>query len=190
MLDKLDQKMIDFFTMICWWTEVRWEKNNIYWVYQVDVFEMILTIIFWYLVSNFPLNVGVTFLSYVMIVHSLLRLTILVFAKEFYVDSVLSRYPQGFPNYCRISEKHKKYRKISFVTGLSSLFFFYPMSPFLLKEAFPAYIFVVYFFVVILSTSYYYFLACDSLPPQEKEKRKAEIEVWYGQLQPIHISGN
>lgn len=190
MLNKFDQRLIDFLTMICWWTEVKWEKNNIFWVYQVDIFEMMLTVIFWYLVAHFSPFVSVTFLCYIWIALSLIRLTILVFAKEFYLDSVLSRYPQGCPNYCRFSDNHKNYRKIVFFTGLSSILLFYPVSGLLLIESFPVSIFIVYIFVVFLSIIYYYFLACDSIPPEEKAKRKARVEMWIGNLQPIPISGN
>ena len=192
MFAKFDQKSIDFLTMICWWTDVRWDKNNIFWVYQVDIFEMVLTIISWYLIGHFSTFVSVTFLSYVFLAYALIRLTLLVFAKEFYLNGVLSRYPQGFPNFCRISTKHTKERCNAFflnTTSLIVLFLVWQLTSFF-KDYPAAFIFSLYVAMTICSTIYYYLLACDSIPPQEKQRRIEKIEVESGMLQPIQISVN
>lgn len=193
MLNKFDQRLIDFLTMICWWTEVKWEKNNLHWAYQTNI----LSHMFWFFTGTFVLiqilekgnYFWILFVSFILSVVGFTLFIKIVFSDKIMRFVYIPMFPQGSPNPCRISHKHISDRKelifLFFVFCLG--YYLDDFSKFVISELMWS---ISCFLALIFGFFFEYLMACDSIPPEEKVKRKAKVDMWNGNLQPVQISAN
>ncbi len=185
-IKEFDQRIIDFLTMICWWTEVRFDKDNLFFsLHSRILYALSMTFIFFFLYLDSSGNFF-SFIFLLMMFYDGLTVILLFFSFD-YVKNILlpKKYLQGCPNPQRINSSSVRDRLLTMLISIiSSTFYFFGTDE--LSKIINLYFSVGFFFWSL----FYYFLACDSIPPEEKAKRKARIEEWNGQLQPIHISGN
>lgn len=185
-IKEFDQRIIDFLTMICWWTEVRFDKDNLFFSLHSRILYalcMAYVCFFLYLDSS---NAFFSVLFLFGAFYDGLSVIILFFSFDYVKNIILpKKYLQGCPNPQRINSSSVMDRLLTMSVTIISLSF-YLFGTDESSKITNLYFFVGFFFWSL----FYYFLACDSIPPEEKAKRRAKIEEWSGQLQPIHISGN
>ena len=206
-IKEFDQRIIDFLTMICWWTEVRWDKDNLYWAYVIRLFENFFAVTFfvlnYYFIIVYQHNKEyenfIFFQKYGLLFflsHHFFYLIKLTLFESSFFDYLKENFPQGFPNPCRIEELCVRFRiKAFFVFGF--VFIIVPIFCFLILKSFIGIkITEVIFFGVLVflgqsfGVLFYFLVACDSIPPEEKQKRREKIEMWSGRLQSVHVSDN
>jgi hypothetical protein len=91
------------------------------------------------------------------------------------VSAIKRHNPQGTPNPCRISRRHSTLRRLAVFCFFFSLMLFFPASD--MSNMFM----LTTFFLDCVKE---FLLACDSLPPQEKLRRKIANEEVAGSIQP------
>lgn len=172
-------RVIDWLTAFCWWTEVRFEKDNMHWAVQIKILENILHTSAWVyastqlFMSNHPIWAILTvFLSLCLMVV----IHVLIFHVEKVIQIIKNEWPQGFPNPSREIKLEQRIRDVlgtffllwvTIISDGTELIFFSMLST-----------------GGIFSLISNLLLCCDSIPPHEKEKRKARIESWDSQLVP------
>jgi hypothetical protein len=168
----LENRIIDFLTMLTWWTEVRWNKNNLKIAFSFMAFGGCLA----GAASGYMAIDSIEKKSWVIAVIFSIVLTletVKFFVCLFFEERVLQRikkfYPQGFPNPCRVSKKHSNRRRIAFF-AIILIFFVSNATMWLLSD----FCLAGYFLFGMISE---FLLACDSLPPEEKAKRRARNEI-------------
>ncbi len=165
----LENRIIDFLTMITWWTEVRWNKSNLHIAATMATLgTLLIAVAFCFDVIDSIEKRNWIFAGFASICTAFgtISLTAKIFFRERLVESFKRQFPQGFPNPCCVSKKHSTERRFTF----SAFIIFYIMME---RDAF-GYFFASYLAIEIVV---FFFLACDSLPPGEKARRIAKREV-------------
>lgn len=168
----LENRVIDFLTMITWWTEVRWNKNNLRIAALFVIFSTALGCAAFSCMVIGSIERKIWIIAVILSV-ALTSETVKLFLCLFFEEKILEKYksffPQGFPNPCRVSRKHSNKRRETFLIII--LFFFTSnATKWLLNDFY----LVGYFLFEMISQ---FLLACDSLPPEEKAKRKARNDL-------------
>lgn len=171
-----ENKIIDFLTMITWWTEVRFNKDNI--ILAANNSALASLCLFFAIALDIPeiINKGMYGLLFILGTLAFLLMGVFclkVFGISMFVISLKRYNPQGTPNPCRVSGKHSLKRRYTVF-----LFIFLTL---LLKKDLSNIFFIVAFFLDALTE---FLVACDSLPPQEKMRRKIASEEAAGSMQP------
>lgn len=182
-IKELDQRIIDFLTMICWWTEVIFDKDNLFFSLHARILYtlcMIYVCFFLYLDSS---NAFFSVLFLFGTFYDGLSVIILFFLFDHIKNiSLPKKYLQGCPNPQRINSSSVMDRLLAMsVTIISLAFCLFGTNE--LGKTVNLYFTVGFFFWSL----FYYFLACDSIPPEEKAKRKARTEEWKGNLSPVQL---
>ncbi|MCF7843747.1 hypothetical protein K9M47_02520 [Candidatus Gracilibacteria bacterium] len=193
MLNKFDQRLIDFFTMICWWTEVKWEKNNLCWAYHTNIIAHIS----WFFFFTFALiqvmktgsQLWVFFFSIFVAISGFTLCLKVIFQRKTIDHYFLVIFPQGSPNPCRFLKEKISDRK-GWVYSALLVYIAYLIQDVSKYAEYESMWIFSFYTTLIFSFFFEYLMACDSMPPEEKAKRKARVEEWNGNLQPIRISGN
>lgn len=166
----LENRIIDFLTMIMWWTEVRFDKDNI----AVAVtFTTLSSLCFFLAIAiNLPEMIErkhFIFFSFSALVAILIGAIFCrnVLFRTQLVSSIKRYNPQGTPNPCRISRRHSTLRRLAVFCFFFGLILFPPASD--VSNMFM----LTTFFLDCLKE---FLVACDSLPPQEKMRRKIANE--------------
>ena len=192
MFAKFDQKMIDFLTIICWWTEVRFEKNNLYWGYKVNI----ISHMFWFFTGTFILiqvlekgsNFWIFLLSFFLMIIGLTLFLKIIFQEKVMKYIYLEIFPQGSPNPCRILVNRFSER-IGHLVVLFFLCLSFLASDFSKLINLELMWAILSFFALIFASFFDYIMACDSMPPKVKEERKVNLTQWYNPLEQIPIFG-
>ena len=167
----VENNVIDFLTTITWWTEIRFEKNNVYWAVRFSIFETLFVALAFmgelpatFKAGNYLSITLLGLLSLGALVMFLFKITTI----ETFTASLVRFYPQGCPNLGRISRRRSRERRLSVI--FFSIFF---VTWMITKD-----LFWFFFFTSEASGIFMKFLlACDSIPPQEKARRKLAKEL-------------
>ena len=134
-----ENKVIDFLTIFTWWTEVRFDKNNIYLSLVMSTWQSLFFALMF--VGDIPELLDkkryaiLAILSMCTFLCSCVFL-FKIFAKNFLLTILKSQNPQGTPNPCRIRARNSLRRRLSitflvfgfyYVTidsGVSDIFFY------------------------------------------------------------------
>lgn len=167
----LENKIIDVLTMFTWWTEVRSDKDNIHWARIFTIVSSLLFAIAF--LSELPIlyEKKQYFFFWTGLIIGLFQILIFlveVTFKEFSLDDLKNSHPQGSPNPCRVSKEHSLKRR-------TRMFFFVAQCLFLIATF--SILFLYFSFAILFSCLTEFVLACDSIPPQEKSRRKATNEL-------------
>ncbi len=193
MLNKFDQRLIDFLTMICWWTEVKWEKNNLYWAYHSNMIAHISWFFFFTFILIQIMKTGtdfwVFFCSLFVAISGFSFCLKILFQKEIMNYYFLVTFPQGSPNPCRFLQERISDRK-GYVFNSIFIFIAYCFQDISNYAEYELMWIFSFSIMLIFSFFFEYLMACDSIPPEEKIKRKSKIEEFQGNLQPVQFSGN
>lgn len=176
----IENKIIDIFTMVTWWTEVRFDKNNLYWAAKTSIFSSLFFMLTFLadilqLVEEKKYTV-IAFMAFMSSI-GLVMFLVKICAPELMGRVHKRAYPQGTPNPCRISKRHSFYRRMSCLILVIAAYFL----------SFDWNVSDIFFFGwAFMSFCEDFFLSCDSLPPQEKLRRRIQNEQHEGTLLPTH----
>lgn len=177
----LENKVIDKLTKFTWWFEVKFNKDNVYLANFVSNIFLLASSLFLMRWSFYFFKEGYL-LSLIAVVLSLFILYILtrkIQLEESIIFVVRMQYPQGCPNPCRYLLKQSRERRSEFFQ-----FFLWSFVAFL---EYGDFIFSAIFniaCIVFMGSVETFLLACDSLPKEEKEKRKKVLEIKKHVLSP------
>lgn len=166
---KLENRIIDFFTMFTWWTEVRFDKGNVYLAAITSTVSSLFFLLM--LIIEIPETlvkkqwIWFSLFSLIATIQTILFLLKVVF-QEILISNLFKNNPQGSPNPCRRLTSKSNERRISVVTFFAVYMFTFHAVPVDSSGLFMLFSFVCDVFERFL-------LACDSIPPQEKSRRKA-----------------
>lgn len=164
----LENRCINFLTIFTWWSEVRFGITNV----RLATFFSTLSSLFGafsffvifqdlYEEKRLILLLATTVIIFLFI----LRVLIKVLMRDFFEKKIIEKNPQGLPNPCRISSPHSGGRRLEIFIALvllinlnGNIIVFFMFLSYLLK-----------FLVSFL-------LACDSIPQEEKDKRRGIVE--------------
>ncbi len=169
----LENKIIDVFTIFTWWTEVRFDKDNLYWsVTFAKFYSIFFACMFFTEIPSAIEQKSYQFVIFAGIVGvgNLFFFLMLVTKENFSIGVLRRNNPQGMPNPCRISVGHSTRRRIVMFLLLVIICLFVKVivvSAFLVHLTLGTTCFFISEFLI----------ACDSLPPAEKERKLANNEL-------------
>jgi uncharacterized membrane protein len=167
----LENRIIDWLTILTWWIEVRFGKTN------VDLAVVLYFLAFCGLFFAFGYagarlyQLNYTFFS---IIFFLIALIILIGTLGFVhklvstTQRICKDFPQGCPSPSRYLKKCSQQRfgatltvmLLTVVFSFSGIIFFYVLAV-----------------VALVLNVFYFLLSCDSIPPEEKARRRAKNEM-------------
>lgn len=171
---KVENKIIDFLTMLCWWSEVRFDISNLGWYSRVNILGLLVWI------AGFLLVCLVAFTDQRYFLFSICVLFQLFLVLDFFmsvlfpvekIEAILEKFPQGFPNPSRFL----KYKERRFFFSLT---LYQVLWLLLVTESSVDVISSVFLILALLiSTLECFLLSCDEMPPAEKARRRAAREM-------------
>jgi dipeptide/tripeptide permease len=167
----LENRIIDWLTILTWWIEVRFGKTN------VDVaMSVSLNALFVFCLANVSITIvtfnnGQTgwciFFSFFTVLM-FIGLSYYLFLPEAARDYQLKKFPQGCPNPSR------KLKEASNQRLGRALFMSYFLIHLFDDVTVTLVLLTIFFFMHMLVP---FLLSCDSIPPEEKAKRRARNEI-------------
>jgi hypothetical protein len=165
-----ENRIIDFLTMFTWWFEVRFDKTNIY----LAAVASILTSVFGFIAFTSNIsdlfekkNWFLLFISVVFAFCFAIAFLLKVLCGDLVEEKIIKHNPQGIPNPCRISKKHSEIRRMEIITLFVVVF---SAKSDIFSISFFASLFCSFLFSLLI--------ACDSIPPKEKQKRVSLLKTY------------
>lgn len=174
MLAAIDNRIVNFLTMIAWWSEVRFDITNRDIGFKCKMFSLILCLGFFSgLMVNMVLMPDKTWITIVAMIVCSLFLAMYMLSVVMYLVNpsmirtiVDSHFKKGCPNPERILGLRTRSVNLLILCLCFLTLFIFMFSKMV----------VLYFFLISFNAASEYFYACDSIPPEEKARRKAANE--------------
>lgn len=168
-----ENRIIDVLTTFTWWTEVRFDKDNIYWARIFSILSCLFGCVHALYSAETRFETMEYFMFWFNLAVALLFILIgayFVIFKESALDDLRNLSSQGTPNPCRVSKTHSMLRRFCMFLALMRL----------ISLSFTFGTLYILFFSLSC-----FVLACDSIPPGEKSRRKFMYESQEMNLSPI-----
>lgn len=178
----LENYVIDWLTVITWWIETRFDKDNVDVAISAHKVECLLWICICLEMSHFFFKNGLHVFLCVTVFYGAfetIRLLSLIFLEFIARTKFTTQFPQGCPNPCRILAVGIGARRVSTVvmvvtTWLLGIFFSTDSYSFMFASCIAV--------GSLLNCIFYFLLSCDSLPPEEKAARRLKNEMGTRQM--------
>lgn len=165
----LENRGIDFLTMFTWWYEVRFDITNVRLATIISTLSSLFGFVSFFIISqDLYEKKQLVFFFIVSIITSffVVGFLIKVLITDLFEKMIINENPQGSPNPCRVSRRHSASRR-------SEAFFTLLLLVNLNSDVILFFLFLFYFSRFLIS----FLLACDSISPEEKNRRRKLNEV-------------